>query len=68
MTQFSRERKINCMAGLGKLLSNGNVRCADQKFTENGKVAELCKTKTLFKNLLNFNKLPKKCFVGFHVS
>ena len=53
------------MAGLGKLLSNGNVRCADQKFTENGKVAELCKTKTLFKNLLNFNKHQKNVLWDF---
>ena len=66
---FSTEREINCMSGLGKLLlSNGNVRCVDQKFTENGKVAELCKTKNLFKNLLNFDKLPKKSFVEFYVS
>ena len=34
----------------------------DQEFTENGKVAELRKTMTLFKNLLNFDKLLERKF------
>ena len=36
----------------------------DQKFAENGKVAEPRKTMSLFKNLLNFDKLLKRKFCG----
>ena len=36
----------------------------DQEFTGNGQVAELHKTMTLFKNLVNFDKLLKRKFCG----